>query len=101
MEVETGWLEMQSDGCLTGVLRTLTLNVQMELRPLNREKPDEAYEVRVGGGWAMGEAKRDPLAQVIEIVIRSPELHRPIHLSAREQTGRNEWRMIWTPPMTS
>ncbi|WP_242416449.1 DUF736 family protein [Sphingomonas panni] len=94
MEVEAGWLEMQQDGCLTGVLRTLTLNIHMELRPVVAG----TYQVRVAGGWIMGSAAMRPTTRTIDIDIRSPELHGPIRLRAEMPDDGREWRLAWTPP---
>ncbi len=100
MEVETGWLEMQSDGCLSGVLRTLTLNVQLELRRAAGDERPTTYAVHVAGGWLMGEAKVDRETGTITIVINSPELPYAMTLSAKPHSNTGQWRMSWSAPET-
>jgi uncharacterized protein (DUF736 family) len=96
MLMTVGTLTKHVDGCLAGVLRTLTVRTQIELRPVGDAVAGPNFEVLVGSGFVAGHATSR--RGVIDIVLLSPELHAPLRLRAIPRPpGSDEWQVVWEP----
>lgn len=90
MLITVGSLTRHADGCLAGVLRTLTIRTQLELRPTGEKR----YEVLIGSGFVAGYATAT--ASTIEITVASLEFAAPVRLRAVPRTpDEEEWRLEW------
>ena len=97
MELIVGSLSDQPDGGLAGVLCTLTIRTQLELRPVRREETagPPRFLVIGGTGATVGEGER--LDDGFRLTILSPELSRPLDLRVRPADRGGEWHIIWSP----
>ena len=94
MLITVGSLTRHADGCLTGVLRTLTIRTQIELRPASGLEAVADYEVLIGSGFVAGYAT---IAGVcIEVAVLSLEFPAPVRLRAVPVTpDAADWRLEW------
>lgn len=96
MRLEVGSLSQQPDGALSGVLCTLTIRTQLELRPTDAGRtPHRGFDAFAGTGACVGSGEHTP--EGITMILRSPELIRPLQLLAIATERPGEWRIFWTP----
>lgn len=96
MELVVGSLSDQPDGGMAGVLCTLTIRTQLELRPApDAEGGPSRFVVIAGTGAAVGEG--EAMGDGLGITLHSPELSRPLELTVTAADHRGERRIVWTP----
>lgn len=94
MLITVGSLTRHVDGCLAGVLRTLTIRTQIELRPAGGLEAGADYDVLIGSGFIAGYATI--AAACIEITVLSLEFPAPVRLRAVPVTpDAADWRLEW------
>lgn len=94
MLITVGILSRHADGCLTGILRTLTIRTQIELRPVDGATSGPDFEVVIGSGFVAGYAVSDGAS--IDIVVASLEFVHPVRMRAvpKGPIG-DEWLLVW------
>ena len=100
-EIVIGCLTRHADGGFAGILSTLTINAQIELRPL-REREDGDFAVYAGGRFRLGSGRWSPASRrgppEITMTLVAPELSSPLHVVARSDTAFPEderWVIRW------
>lgn len=94
MLITVGILSRHIDGCMSGVMRTLTIQTQIELRPIAAASGGPDFEVMIGSGFVAGYATSN--GDDIDIVVLSPEFASPVRLRAvRTGVSADEWQLVW------
>lgn len=90
-----GSLERHPDGVFTGLLRTLTIRAQIELRPIQTEST-RTYAVFAAPEFRLGEGRQplEPANAPIDLTIRAPELPNPVCARAVHREG-DAWVLYW------
>jgi len=94
MLITVGVMTRHVDGCLSGVLRTLTIRTQIELRPVDTSDGGPDFEVVIGSGFVAGYATSR--GTEIDIVVMSLEFPQPVRMrAAPRDESRFEWTLLW------
>lgn len=90
-----GSLERHPDGVFTGLLRTLTIRAQIELRPIQSDGT-RAYAVFAAPEFLLGEGCQplEPANAPIELTLRAPELPNAVRARAIHREG-DGWLLHW------
>ena len=96
-----GTFTKRNDGVYTGSMKTLAIDVNLEIVPVEATGERPNYKVysaasEVGAGW--DKISEEKGTGYISLKLDDPSLSAPIYASLLKAEGENEYSLLWQRP---